>query len=841
MATKKASGHDAAEEATTTRKRSGFLDVRRSALTPSEGWISAALLLSALLVVVVAVQTSDWTDPMPRLWLVAPLGFLVGLGVAKIRSPWPAQLLLIVVALAAGVAVAFWETAGTLSQGVLADRFDETVTRLEDWGRAIGGQGISNDRLPFTMILGALTWIMAFSSSWFLFRLRWGWAAIVVLALAILTNQTYLPNSHYPLPLTFFLLFSVLLIARVHFLDRVVAWRELHLDARVGRTGFALNAAAMIGIVFALGWAIPTQKIVVQEIRDVYQTAREPWAGMEDDFERVFAGIPSKKATPLHSFGSALPLRGRISLGTAPLFTVTTDIPAYWRAQSYDVYQGQGWIATDDQRETLKGKDVYSASSDTGYRKREFLAQKVTLNSATNVIFAAGQPFEINISSEVDIATPREFEINLEGEAPSSLLPNDLAQAAERIAEARGSLSETERLLPPETRIVEERDGALVVTRDPPAVPDILAVRSGKRLKEGSSYEVVSSISIATADDLRNDLAAYPKWVTDNYLQLPDSLPERVLQLAADLTGQADNAYDKSLAIADYLRQYTETFRIDAPPVNVDAVDYFLFTQRAGYSDYFASAMTVLLRAAGVPTRLAAGYAPGVFDEASSTFTVRISDAHSWPEAYFPTYGWIPFEPSPSLVAIPRGSLEEQAAFLDIEEEIDPAFDFLLEDLFGFDDFLQDDFVLPEQATDVGGLFKSVAIKIGLAVGALFGLLVLLYVVAFMLWQVNFLGLPYAMGIYDRMAKLGAMLGISPNRYQTPGEYAALLASSADLPTEQTSTIAHGFMKARYAEQGTTGEDRLRIQQAWRPVRAALVKRLLWRVNPRRLFSRGGG
>ncbi|MEE9284755.1 MAG: hypothetical protein V3V35_03395, partial [Dehalococcoidia bacterium] len=285
-------------------RRLSFFNGSGSLFTPSEGWTSAALLLSAQLVAVVAIQTSGWIEPMPRLWLVAPLGFLVGMGVAKVRGPFPVQLVLLALALALGAGVAFWETAGTLSQGGLVDRFDETLTRLDQWSGAIGGQGISNDRLPFALILSGLAWAMAYFSSWFLFRFRWAWPAVSLPAIALLTNQTYLPNSHYPFPLTFFLLFSILLIARVHFVNRVAVWRTLKLDQRISRRGFLLNAAVLTALVFTVGWAIPTQKIVIDPIRDRYQSARSPWAGLEDQFERVFAGIPSKRAAPLHGFGA---------------------------------------------------------------------------------------------------------------------------------------------------------------------------------------------------------------------------------------------------------------------------------------------------------------------------------------------------------------------------------------------------------------------------------------------------------------------------------------------------------------------------------------------------------
>jgi hypothetical protein len=89
-------------------------------------------------------------------------------------------------------------------------------------------------------------------------------------------------------------------------------------------------------------------------------------------------------------------------------------------------------------------------------------------------------------------------------------------------------------------------------------------------------------------------------------------------------------------------------------------VDYFLFDSKQGYCDYFATAMVVMLRAEGVPARVASGFAPGEFDQSTGISTVRENHAHTWVETYFPRYGWIIFEPSSIRPIPPR--LEEAAA-----------------------------------------------------------------------------------------------------------------------------------------------------------------------------------
>jgi len=814
----------------------GLWDTRHSALTPAVGWLSLFCLLMVLLVTVMNVQTAHWVRPEPRLWLVTILGMFIALLVA--RAPWgkKGQLLFFPLGLGAGFGLALFETAGTLTEGGITAKFSEMFSRFDTWLSQIGSQGISNDRLPFVFGLVAGAFLMAYLASWALFRLRWSWVAVVVPAAVLLTNQTYLPPSGYPVPLFFFLVFSVGLLARVYYVSRTEQWQSQGLTTRTGRFAFAGNVLLLSTAVFLVGWSIPTKKVVIAPLHDTYQAAREPWAGMEDDFERVFAGVASKKATPLHSFGPALALRGRVSPGTGPVFSVTTDYPTYWKGQTYDQYQGQGWVANSSLRQSVKEADVPAANPDQpAFRKREVIAQRIQFHVPSEVLFAGGTPEDVSIPSVLEVSVPRTFQIDLSGGSNAGL-PADLARAATRIVQQRPSIAEMERLLPSETKIVQERRGAVVVTRTGSATPDILSIRSTGRLKADSTYDVISSVSVATETELRAAGSNYPKWVADNYLALPDSLPKRVRDLAIETTRSAFNAYDKALALSDMLRAgYTETYAIEPPPVNVDAVDYFLFAQKAGYSDYFASAMTVMLRAAGIPARLATGYSSGIADKTTGSFTVRLSGAHSWPEVYFPTYGWLPFEPSPSFEPIERGPIRtefDDSLFSGAGESF-PEF---------FDEFQNLDFpppadvVLPVQDEPVGQLFADIFKKIGLAIGALLALALGIFALVFVTWQSRFVGLPYAHGIYDRMSRLGTLVWKAPEREETPGEYAAALAAAIGVDRKQAGTVAAGYVKARYTGRPVTEQERRVIEDAWRALRGDLIKRALWRFDPRRLL-----
>ncbi|WP_308637815.1 transglutaminase-like domain-containing protein [Paenibacillus silvisoli] len=148
------------------------------------------------------------------------------------------------------------------------------------------------------------------------------------------------------------------------------------------------------------------------------------------------------------------------------------------------------------------------------------------------------------------------------------------------------------------------------------------------------------------------------------YTQLPDGLPARVGDLAADIIAKAGspaNRYDQVQAVAAYLRShYAYSLQSSVPAAGTDFVDDFLFRQDQGYCVHFASAMAVMLRTQGIPARYVKGFAPGEAMEGTpggaGLYTVRASDAHAWVEVFFPGVGWVAFEPTPGFAAPGSGA-----------------------------------------------------------------------------------------------------------------------------------------------------------------------------------------
>lgn len=141
---------------------------------------------------------------------------------------------------------------------------------------------------------------------------------------------------------------------------------------------------------------------------------------------------------------------------------------------------------------------------------------------------------------------------------------------------------------------------------------------------------------------------ARAEWIRDTYLQLPESLPARVSELAHTITDEYDNDYDKLKAIETYLStNYEYTTTPGDVPEGYDFVDYFLFEKQEGYCTYFATSMTVLARCVDIPTRYVQGYSAScdtTNDE--HEYEVLHEEAHAWPEAYIEGIGWIAFEPT---------------------------------------------------------------------------------------------------------------------------------------------------------------------------------------------------
>ena len=180
-----------------------------------------------------------------------------------------------------------------------------------------------------------------------------------------------------------------------------------------------------------------------------------------------------------------------------------------------------------------------------------------------------------------------------------------------------------------------------------------------------NSYEARSNIGRPPPAELRAASSEYPPDVLLNDLQMPGTLDPRITRLAEQITASDKDNYDKAVAIEQYLRtNFKYTLQLPRS-LNRDPLAVFLFDRKQGHCEYFASSMAIMLRALGIPSRVVNGFRTGEFNDLTSQYLIRASNAHSWVEAYYPGYGWISFDPTPAAPAAGHTDWNRAMLYLD--------------------------------------------------------------------------------------------------------------------------------------------------------------------------------
>lgn len=350
---------------------------------------------------------------------------------------------------------------------------------------------------------------------------------------------------------------------------------------------------------------------------------------------------------------------------------------------------------------------------------------------------------------------------------------------------------------------------------------------------QANRYQVESRVTIYSPDDLRAASTEYPAWIRAQYLALPGDVPPRVLALARDLTATVPTAYDRARAIETFLHTFPYTLDLPPPPLDRDVTDYFLFDLRRGYCDYYATAMTVLARAAGLPARIAVGYASGEFDSSTGRYTVTEANAHSWTQVYFPDYGWIDFEPTTgraTLTETGTGGFPPEWSPPHGETESNPT------------------------ATWLGNPLENPAyIALGivlLIVGGLAGFV--------FMDSVRLERLPAnatAAALYQRLGKVARHLGLTVSASDTPTQVAALLRGYFESPArpkrfqpvlhsavQVMTEIVETFVETTYGAYSVSTEASQKLLSQWLDLRVSLWLVMAWHFVAERveqLRSRG--
>ena len=811
--------------------------------TPEQGWVSLCLFILMLLVTASLVTDARWVE-LPGLRTTLVLASLCGLGLAKVKRH---AALLHPIGLVVGAVVVIWNGSQVIGGGPL-ERIGSLGDRLTSWYQVASGDGISTDVLPMSLGILGIAWLLGYIGAWSLYRRSNVWLGVVLVGVTILTTLSYLPlDIKFTSRFFLFTLLAMLLIVRMNSIQRHSDWRKSGTSFQHSDSWTALFAATGISIVVLLAAAIVPARVYISDfLVDTWRAGRSPVEFMEEEFSRLFGIVPSRKNAWGRFFGSTIPFKGEISFDGDTAVWVRSVYPSYWTTRTYSEYTSKGWKSGQTEPLYTTPDTLMPAPQETA--KRLDVNQTVMLNFETKSAMTGGELQWISEPMVLHTLQPKRFELDLLASEVDPALPDDVRGVAITLLDELDSLPEQafvesyiSRLLPQDLVLEsvqrqtdEETDEPgviekVILERKAPVQQEVVSWRFAERLDRGSDYSMVSSVSLANGDDLRNAEAEYSGFIRDHYLSLPLDLPSRVSDLAANVTANAPTQYDKAVSIRDHLRSpdYTFSQSIEAPPPNTDGVDHFLFETRTGYSDHYASAMAVMLRSVGVPTRLAGGYAPGVV-LISGNKRVADRDSHVWVQVYFPEYGWIDFEPTPNwevhareLPSVDTG-LGDLDSSLDQSDQPDPQERGLEPDLL----FPTSNIQQPSLASRTFNVRNLVAVA--LAVG---GLLIFSLVVR-SAWLLGLGKFNAAEQAYIKMNRLGSLAGIGRRAGQTATDYAQMLGGRVPQLASAAATVSAGYSACIYGRREVNEEEEQELKDSWRTIRGGLIKQALRRVLP---------
>ncbi len=488
------------------------------------------------------------------------------------------------------------------------------LSRLGMWLAALTRGDPLYDPVAASVTWGLLFWITAAWAGWMIRRKQTPLLGITPMGILLASVLSYTGAGISPL--LFFMGFGLVLIALVHQHSRERRWIVFGVDFSEDISTEIIGMAAAIALVLTLTAAVVPALSMV-EIIDWVEERVDSWRD--------------------------------------------------WRTRSNPVAESLG---VEPQPQIVPQRSIFEEVAVGGLPRRHLIGSGPELSEEIALIVETGElppmpedalmeapsnhywrSLTYNLYTGRGWATSRTETVSYEAE--------EMVHDPERVAH---------RLLNQRVRVVDETQrmlyaaGTLVTVDEPFEVAwrqgtgeDIFGVRA-----ESNAYNVQTLVSTATVEALQSAGIAYPNWVTERYLRLPEEIPERVLTLAQDLTATEPTPYDRAAAIEQYLRTYPYTLDVPQPPVDQDIADYFLFDLQRGYCDYYATSMVVLARAAGIPARMTVGYITGRYDALNAQYIVSEAEAHAWVEVYFPGYGWIKFEPTGGRPELSRPYEEPQ-------------------------------------------------------------------------------------------------------------------------------------------------------------------------------------
>lgn len=592
---------------------------------------AAVILVIAIFLASLRLTATDWTDELNMVQFVSLSGVILGLALGQSRFH---RLQTVWYAIGFGIFMIGWRLGITFAEGMLwTERVTNLGGRLTISVQNLFQQRAVTDTILFLTLMSILFWSLSVHAGYTLTRHANAWRATLPMGIAffiIHIYDPYWPNRTWFVASYIFL--CLLLVSRAHFLQNHATWKQnrTHLPPYVG-LDFLRATMVIGGILVLLSWTIPALASSVSPVQQAWEKLAQPWYEARSRMSNAFASLRATVGIAQDYYGDILPLGRGNTLTDVIVFQVkapsapTTAVRYYWRDWVYDTWNGSSWSTAPAEAREFSPEDPGLPFP--------------TLQSrweAGFVFYPAIQSFTIHLPAQ----------------------PQWMSR-------------------PTEGEVVANPDGTV----------DVIYAKTTPSLRPGETYEAQASLSNATVNELRAAGTDYPAWIVQRYLQLPPTLSERTLELAAQIAEGKETPYDITEAVTQWLRDnitYSET--VPVPPSDQDIIDWMLFDQLSGFCNYYATSEVMLLRSVGIPARLAVGYAQGEFDSETGLYTVRQRDAHAWVEVYFPGIGWVEFEPTVNQRPLrrPLGEpVDNGAASNPLGEGSDSRFD--LEDLLAFE------------------------------------------------------------------------------------------------------------------------------------------------------------
>lgn len=481
------------------------------------------------------------------------------------------------------------------------------LDKLAAWTREALNNGASRETLPFVLMLAALFWLLGYLAGWYSFRKQRIWVVLLPPGATLFVNLYYYAGARTMLPFMLaYAVAAVLLLALSHAAERELHWRRENVRVNASlRPGFVLSGLVIAAAAVLVAWQVSTV-MSSGAVQSWFNRMSQPYQEVMARFNRMFSMLQNPITRPADSYDATLELSGARTLTEDPVMDVLAP-PAryYWRARSYDAYDGRTWSSTLETEVDLPPNAATIPL--TPYLARVPARAQFVMYRGSDAVYMPSQPVQAGLPSRA---------------------------------------------------VIENERGSTV---------ELAHLKLPVMLLAGNRYDAIGSMSAARVNDLRRAGQDYPAW-TKRYLQVPVALPERVHDLATTVVGEARTPFDQAAAIERWLREniaYDENALL--PPAGREAADYVLFDTRRAYCTYYATSMVMMLRTLGVPARMVVGYAQGEAEIApddpnAAIWHVRQRDSHAWVEAFFPGYGWIEFEPTAVQPEIPRREDPEEDA-----------------------------------------------------------------------------------------------------------------------------------------------------------------------------------